>query len=293
MHYKGEIKMEANSGSLYKYKTNIFKVALNLFFIILSILMLLPFYWMLITAFKPDDQLLIKEFSQLFPKRLTIKSFIDAWINVDFLRLYINSLIIALVSTVSTIFISSLAGYSFAKYKFKLSKLFFILVLATMMIPFQVIMIPLYILIVKLGWQNTYQAIFFPQLASGFGVFLMRQFIETIPNDLLDAARIEGCSEFKIYWKIVMPLIKPVTATLGLFTFMWSWDNFLWPLVVIESEEMRTIPLGIAMVTQMAGARVQQNQLMAISIIGMVPVLIVFLLLQKYFVKGIVMSGFK
>jgi len=293
MHRKGEIKMEANSGFLYKHKKVIFKVALNVFFIFLSILILLPFYWMVITAFKPDDQVLIRSLSQLFPKRLTIKPFIDAWINVDFPGLYINSLIVALVSTVSAIFISSLAGYSFAKYKFKLSKLFFILVLATMMIPFQVIMIPLYLLIVKLGWQNTYQAIFFPQLASGFGVFLMRQFIEGIPNDLLDAARIEGCSEFKIYWKIVMPLIKPVTATLGLFTFMWSWDNFLWPLIVIESEEMRTIPLGIAMVTQMAGARVQYNQLMAISIIGMIPVLIVFLFLQKYFVKGIVMSGLK
>lgn len=283
--------MEKNS-IRHAVRLRLSRSLLTLVYLALSFAMLLPFIWMVSTAFKPDDQVLTV-IPQLIPKKFTIQAFVLAWTNVDFPHLYANSLIIAVISTIATLAVCSTAGFAFAKYQFRLKEICFVLILCTMMIPFQVTMIPLYLIVSKLHWQNTYQGVLFPQLASAFGVFLMRQFMETVPTELMEAARIDGASEFKIFRRIMLPLIKPVIATLGLFTFMWSWDSFLWPLIVIDSAAKRTVPLGIAMVTQMAGQRVLYNQLMAISIFGMVPVLIVFMLLQRHFVQGVVMSGLK
>ena len=178
---------------------------------------------------------------------------------------------------------SSLAGFAFAKYRFPGRELLFYLILATMMIPFFVTLIPVFFIVRQLGWIDTYQGLVVPGLTSAYGIFLMRQFILTLPDELIDAARIDGASELMIYWRIVVPLVKPALATLGTFTFIASWNNFLWPLLVLNSRELMTLPLGVNSLRSLYADNT--NLLMAGTAVAVVPMLLVFVFLQRYFIK--------
>lgn len=220
-------------------------------------------------------------------------------------RLFFNSAFVALSVTFLQLFFNSLAAYTFAKRRFPGRDFLFLLLLGTMMIPGQVTMIPSYLIIKHIplaggnnllgmggsGWLDTYWALIVPGAVSAFGIFLLRQYMKGIPDDLLDAARIDGASEFRIYRKIVMPLSKPALAAMGIFTFNYVWEDFLWPLIVISSEEMRTLPLGLALFV--VKNRTVWDLLMAGSVVATIPVLVMFLIFQRQFIQGIALSGMK
>ena len=201
-----------------------------------------------------------------------------------YLRNILNSLIVASTVTLTTVFLASLTGFGLAKYKFKGRHFVFMMILATIMIPFEVIMIPLYLIVTKLGLQNSYAGLIAPFLVTAFGIFLMRQFYITFPDEILDAARIDGASEPMIFLKIILPNSIPALATLAVLTFKSQWDNLLWPLLVAQSEEMKTIPLYIVRFT--AEKYTDEGALMAVAAIASIPILILFLTLSKHFIGG-------
>jgi len=201
-----------------------------------------------------------------------------------YLRNILNSLIVASTVTLTTVFLASLTGFGLAKYKFKGRHFVFMMILATIMIPFEVIMIPLYLIVTKLGLQNSYAGLIAPFLVTAFGIFLMRQFYVPFPDEILDAARIDGASEPMIFLKIILPNSIPVIATLAVLTFKSQWDNLLWPLLVAQSEEMKTIPLYIVRFT--AEKYTDEGALMAVAAIASIPILILFLTLSKHFIGG-------
>jgi multiple sugar transport system permease protein len=220
-------------------------------------------------------------------------------------RLFFNSAYVAIAVTLIQLFTASLAAYTFAKRRFPGRDALFILTLGTMMIPGQVTLIPTYIILKQIpffggndwlgqgghGWLDSYWGLIIPQGASAFAIFLLRQYMTTVPNDLLDAARIDGASEFRIFAQIVMPLCRPALAALAIFSFSYQWDNFYWPLVIVSSEALRTLPLGLALFV--VRNRTVWDLLMAGSVVATLPVVVVFLLFQKHFVQGISMSGLK
>ncbi len=267
------------------------KSFLYLFMLFLIVIMMAPFAWMISTSFKrPED---VYKFPPVWiPEKPTLTNYPTVFNDVPFLRFFFNSLLVASTVTIGCVFTSSLAGFAFAKYDFFARDKFFIIVLSTMMIPFQVTLIPFYIMMRRFRLIDTYWALIIPGLNSAFGIFLMRQFIMNIPNELLDAARIDGCSEFRIYWRIILPLSKAALGTLSIFIFMWSWDSFLWPIIVINRLEMKTIPLGLMMFDQFYGGP-RQHLIMAGTTMAVLPVLLVFLFVQKQFVKGITLTGLK
>ena len=270
------------------------RVAIGILIVAVALVMLIPFAWMVSTAFKITPEV-VKIPPTLIPDDPTLENFPLSWNSAPFGRFYINSLIVTSVITLSVMFLASLTGFALAKYKFRGREFVFFYFLGTMIVPFEVIMIPLFYLMHQINLVDTYPGIILPSMLTAFGIFLMRQFITTIPDDLLDAARIDGCGEFWIYWNIILPLTKPAMATLLIFTFMWNWDDFLWPLVIIQSTKMQTIPLGLSMFAARfeIQAALTWNLIMAATLISIIPVIAVFLFMQKYFVKGITLSGLK
>jgi multiple sugar transport system permease protein len=257
----------------------------------LGVLMILPLLWMISLASRPLSQVFVLPVT-LIPEKFALFDSIDSAMHrLPVTRFYFNSLFIATVTTLSQLFFCSLAGFAFAKYKFRGREILFTLVLATGMIPFMAIVIPLFIVVRDLGWLDSYTGLIIPSLVSPFGIFLMRQFISGMPDELLDAARIDGAREIGIYFRIVLPLIKPALATLAIFAFLASWDSFLWPLVVVNRTELYPLTLGLG---KFQGEHFTVwNELMAVAFISVLPSLIVFILFQRYFVKGIVLSGIK
>ncbi|MBI2251624.1 MAG: carbohydrate ABC transporter permease [Armatimonadetes bacterium] len=250
------------------------------FLIILAVIILFPFIWMLSTALKPAEELFSLP-ARIIPKHFAFENFKIAWSSAPFSRFFINSLIVALSATFITLIFSSLAGFAFAKYNFKGKEFLFICFLATLMIPFQVILIPNFIILAKLK----------PTCAEAFGIFLIRQYLYSIPNELMESARIDGCSELRIYWKIILPLMSPVLAVITIFSFMWRWNDFIWPLIVIDQEKMFTLQLGLA---RFKGEYfVEWSHIMAMGILSIIPILLIFIFCQKYFVQGISLTGSK
>lgn len=253
--------------------------------------MAIPYLWMLVTSIKPLHEI------QAFPpsfivREPTLEPYRDLFRMVPMMRYLFNSLYVAGMITLYIVFATSLAGYAFAKHRFwGRDKLFWIFV-GSLMIPWQVNIIPGFVITRNLGWLNTYRGLIIPSMAwCAFGIFLNRQFIYSIPNDLIEAAKIDGCSEFMIYRKVILPLIKPVMATLAIFTFLQQWNNFVWPLVIIHRSEMRTIPLALAVLTGQFGANF--GMVMAGAVVATLPMLVVYLLFQKYIIKGVTMTGLK
>jgi len=252
--------------------------------------MLVPFLWMLSTSLKADEYVLSMP-PQLIPRPLTTRSYTQLAELFPIGRMFFNSAFVAVLTTLGQILTCSMAAYAFARIQFKGSNVLFLLYLATLMIPSQVTITPLFILMRYLGWINTYQGLILPGVFSAFGTFMLRQFFLTLPKELEEAAFIDGASHWTVYRRIILPLAMPALATLGVFSFMGSWNAFLWPLFVVRDLEMMTLPVGLS--TLHGRWLTRWNLVMAGSVITVLPMLLVYLLAQKYFVRGVVMSGIK
>ena len=262
-------------------------------FAIVAAVWLFPILFQVTTSFKSLEETYLAV-QTVFPRTWTLRAFRDAFSLIPLVHFYMNSLIVAAVVTVCVLATSTLAAYSFAKHRFFGKTVLFLFILSTMMVPFQVVMIPLYIIMKNLHLHNSYAGLILPGIGSAFGIFLMTQFMKTIPDDLIDAARIDGVREIGIFWRVILPLSMAATATLAIFTFLWNWDSFLWPLIVTDSEKLRTLPVGMVFFQQTAGGyTIKYPHVMAISILAMFPTTVVFLFLQKYFVKAITLTGIK
>ncbi|MPY53611.1 carbohydrate ABC transporter permease [Streptomyces acidicola] len=227
----------------------------------------------------------------LWPDSPQFQNYAQLFEQAPFGRFIVNSVVVAGAITLAHLAFDPLVGYVFAKFRFPFRNTLFLAILATLMIPFFVRMIPLYVMMSDLGWLDSYQALILPFLMDGFGIFLMRQFIQPIPDDLIQAARVDGAGEFTIYWRIVLPQTKPALAVLGLFTFVFQWNEFLWPLVTTSDEEMRTIPVGL---TRFSEEHFQLWHLTAAgSVIAFLPTALLLILSQRYFVRGITLTGLK
>ena len=255
-----------------------------------ALVMVFPLYWMFATAVRPRKELFSGHFD-LLPSQLVWSNFSEAWGKLPFTQFYINSFAIAIIAVVVTVFINLLCGYTFAKYKFWGRDVLFLLLISTLMIPIQVIMVPEFLIVSKLGWVNTYWGVLVPRAAEAFGIFMVRQFMVSIPDELIEAARLDGAGEFTIFRRVVLPLSWPVIAVLTIFTFMWRWNDFAWPLVVLQDRASYTVPLGLSL---MKGQYYTDwTGLMGMSLVSIVPILLVFIFFQRYFIQGIASTGIK
>jgi ABC-type glycerol-3-phosphate transport system permease component len=266
------------------------KTILYLLLFFFGALMVMPFYWMMVTSFQTPQKLITFP-PTWWPSPPTLEHFRSAIAQAPFLLYYRNSLIVAAISVGCSILFGLFAGYAFAVYRFPLQGFFFILILSTLMVPIQVTSVSLYILMARFGWIDTFPGILAPNIASAFGVFFMRQTIRGMPLDLIDAARIDGAGEIRIVLTIITPLVKGVIATIALILFIDSWNDFLWPVIVINSQALRTIPVGIAFFKD--PYRISFGPLMAATSIATVPMILIYLFVQRYIIKGIATTGLK
>ena len=255
------------------------------------VLVLTPFVWMLLGSVKTDGELR-RNPPTWWPQEATWENFRELFTRLDFAQFFTNSLVVALAVTLGNLVFCSMLGYAFAKIDFVGRTWLFRIVLATLMIPGMVTLVPLFVLVSQLGMVNTYWGLILPFLAGPFGVFLMRQFMLGIPDELIDAARVDGAGELRIFWQVVMPLCKPALATLAILTFLASWNNFLWPLVVASTEDMYTLPVALALYS-VGQNQTQYGLLLAGAVVVLLPILVVFLLLQRHFVQGLATTGLK
>ena len=253
-----------------------------------SIVMAFPFVWMLLSSFKCLRELFRFNF---WPQGWRLANYQEVILNTQFPRWFMNSMVVAGISTVSVLFFCSLVGYTLTKLRFPGKEFIFLLILSTLMIPTEMLVIPWYVMATEYGWVNTFWGIAFPGLIPAFGVFLMRQFFQSLPRDLFDAGRVDGVSEFGLYWRVGLPLVGPGLAALGIFNFVGNWNAFLWPLIVAKSPSMRTIPVGVALFSGEAGTA--WNLIMASAALAVIPVLIVFFIFQRQIIEGVVLPGVK
>jgi len=266
------------------------KTSVYLFLTVGSLIMMLPFLWMLSTSFK-DEVSALQMPPRWIPKPAHPENYIEAWNRAPFSRYFFNSFFIAVTTTIGEVVTTIFAAYAFAKMNFFGKKVLFTIFLGTLMIPGQMLLVPNYVTIKKIGWYNTYWALIIPWTVSVFGIFLLRQFFRTIPDELWDAARIDGCSRFRYIWQVVVPLSRPGIATVALFKFIGSWNAFLWVLIMTDKVELRTVPVGLRFFMSDVGTN--YPLLMAASTMAIVPVLILFLFTQKQFIQGITRTGLK
>lgn len=255
-------------------------------------LMVLPFLWMLSTSLKAQEYILQTP-PQLIPNPITLESYTGLAERIDLARTFFNSAFVALVGTAGQIVISAMSAYAFARLEWPGRNQVFLLYLTTMMIPAVVMVIPQFILVRNLGWMNTYAALIVPGLFSAFGTFLLRQAFLTIPKDFEEAAFVDGANHFTIFWRIIMPLSLPSLATLGVFSFMGYWNNYLYPLFVARRDEVMTLPIALATLQAGPRALTEWNMVMAGSVITVLPILVAYLLAQRWFVSGAISSGIK
>jgi multiple sugar transport system permease protein len=273
-----------------KYSITILDILRYVILSLLAIVVFFPLLWLVLSSFKGAAEIW-RSPPTLFPENFTLSGYRDLFKKMPYGRYFLNSVFVAIVSTGISLFTSSLAGYIFAKIRFKGSGNIFVIVLACMMIPGQITIIPNYMTIQFLGLFDTYLALILPQGITVFGIFLMRQNMLSFPTDYIEAARMDGFSEFRIFLTIVLPLNVPAISALAIFSFRGSWDSLLWPLIMTASTEMRTLPVGIAGLTTVQSPIMEL--ILPASTISVVPVLIVFFIFQKRFVQGITMSGLK
>ncbi len=254
--------------------------------------MLMPFLWMVCISFMPNEQIFHYP-PTMIPNPFTTKSYINVIEALNIKQYFLNSLIVSATTTIGQIIISAMAGYAFARMNFKLKEPLFILILITMMVPPQVNIIPLFFIMRELNWIDTYQGLIVPGLFGGFGVFMMRQWFKSLPKEIEEAAKIDGCNSFTTFFKIALPLAIPAMATLGIFTFISTWNSFMWPLIITNSDTMRTLPLGLANFKGSFREITQWGELMAYSVVCCIPVILIFLAGKKYFINDILGGGVK
>lgn len=273
-----------------KFKIALKKALIYLILIIGVVIVGFPFFWMVMSSLKPLDEVILFP-PTIFPTKWLFSNYVEAWRSAPFARYFLNTALVASLVTVSVLVTSSLAAYAFALMDFKGRSFIFTLFLATMMVPYEVALIPNFVLIRKLGWYNTYAALIIPWSCNAFSVFLLRQFFLNIPKDLFDAAKIDGCGNFEMLWRIAIPLSTPAILTVSLFSFLGSWNALLWPLVVTSSEEMRVLQVGLAVFMREEGT--QYHLLMAAATFTIVPIVLLYFFFQRRFIEGIVLSGIK
>ena len=250
--------------------------------------MLFPFVWMVLTSLKPFQEV----FSlNLLPSNPTLANYVQLFSRTLFPRWFLNSTIVAAITVASVLFFDSLVGYTLAKLPFPGKNVVFVLILSTLFVPTEMLVLPWYQMSAQYGWLDTYWGILFPGIMTAFGVFLMRQAFATLPDELLDAGRIDGLSEFGIFLRIALPLVKPSLAALAILTFIGNWNAYLWPLIVSESREMYTLPVGLSLFSGEVGA--QWNLITAGSAVAVIPMMIVFIIFQRHILEGVVRSGLK
>ena len=258
-----------------------------------ALFMMLPFFWMLSAAVKRREDIFVLP-PIWIPEEILWQNFVDVWTQVPMAQAYVNSLKIAGLVTIFTLLTSSLAAYAFAKIEFPGKRISFATLMATIMIPSQATLIPVYILMSRIGWIDTHWPLIVPPaLTNAFGVFLLRQFFMGVPDDLIDAARIDGANPFQIYLRVAVPIIRPAIMTLAIFTFLGNWNAFLTPLIYINSKELWTVPLLIANFQDAYGVETEWGLLMAASSLALIPVLIVYVSAQRYFIEGVALTGLK
>ncbi len=253
-----------------------------------GIVMIMPIAYMLSASFKFPYE--VTELN-LIPKEPTLENYSYVLSDSRFPTWFLNSLVIAIATTVSNVFFDALVGYTLCKFTFRGRYIVFIAILSTLMIPTEMLVIPWYLMSQQFGWLDSYWGIMFPGMMTAFGVFLMKQFFESVPDDFLEAARIDGLNEFQIWWTVAMPLVKPALAALAIFVFLGNWTAFIWPLIVTNSVEMYTLPVGLT--TFAVEQAVEWELIMTGAAISVLPTLIVFLVFQRYIIQGVVMAGLK
>lgn len=257
----------------------------------IALIMLFPLLWLISTALKSPTENIFQFPPQLLPNQPTLDNFVRVWQTNPFGQYLFNSTLVAVLTVSLNLLFCALAAYPLARLEFRGRELIFSAVISTIMIPFQIVMIPLYILTVQLGIRNTYIGLIFPEIASAFGIFLLRQAFQSVPKEMEEAARIDGCSELGLWWHVMLPAIRPALVTLAIFVFIGSWSDFLWPLIVLDRPELYTLPLGVA---TLAGTFSLDWRLIAAgSVISIAPVLLFFLILQRYIVPTESGSGVK
>lgn len=274
-------------------RTRAIRLMWFLFALLLTVSFAFPMYFMFSSSFKSDTEVMAHPVHWLPEDFQGLTQFSRAFDAVPLLGYFFNSTLMASVDVVVTVIFSALAGYGFAKFNFPGKRWLFLFILSTIMVPFQVLVVPLFIEIHALHWDDTYYGLIIPGIMNAFGVFMMRQFAYAIPNELLDAARIDGASEFRIFWQVVLPLLGPASASLATIIFLFSWNNFLWPLVVVKSEAYTTIPIGLTAFAQPHSTEPQWAMIMAISTLATLPVAVLFVFFQRYFIEGLILSGLK
>ena len=255
-------------------------------------IMVLPFLWMLSTSLKPQ-QYILSATPQLIPDPLTFESYTQLAERISLFRVAFNSTFVAVVTTVGQIIIAAMAAYAFSRMRWRGRDTVFVLYLATLMIPAVVLVIPQFILVRSLGWVNSYAALIIPGLFSAFGVFLLRQSFLGMPKDFEEAAFVDGANHLVIFWRIILPLSQPALATLAVFSFMGSWNAYLWPLFTARREEVMTLPVALATLQAGPRALTEWNMVMAGSVVAVLPILLVYLFAQRWFVRGVISSGIK
>jgi putative chitobiose transport system permease protein len=257
----------------------------------IAIVMLIPLVWLISTSLKSPTEDIFQFPPQLLPSQPTLQNFVEVWQTNPFGRYLLNSTLVAVLTVCLNLLLCSLAAYPLARLDFRGRDGIFTAIVATIMIPFQIVMIPLYILTVQLGLKNSYLGIIFPAIASAFGIFLLRQAFQGVPKELEEAARMDGCSELGLWWCVMLPSVRPALVTLAIFVFIGSWSDFLWPLIVLDDPNYYTLPLGVA---SLAGTFSLDWRLIAAgSVISVAPILLFFLGMQRYIVPTETGSGVK
>jgi len=258
--------------------------------IIVAYLIIFPLLWIVVSSFKPQRELFIYP-PKLLPMRPTIQNYIESLKYGDWLLYFRNTCFVAVVRTVLMVVINTMAGYALSKFIFRGRDAIFYSMIATLMIPLQVIMVPIFLLLKSLGMLNTLWGIIIPPSATPTGVFLTRQYMLSIPNSMIEAARIDGGGEWFIFRRIIFPLSQPIVATVGIFSFMWSWNDFLWPFIVISTSKLNTLQLALA--NFVGQYQINWGSLLAMTVITMIPMIVVFILFQRSFIRGMTAGGVK
>lgn len=253
-------------------------------------MMLFPFLWMVLSTFKAPEEILLRP-PTFFPKNFILENYTKVWKEVNFSVFFKNSIILAFTIVIIQLYTSSLIGYVLAKFKFRGNKLMFTLILSSMMIPATVTLIPMYQLMVTFGWIGSYKSIILPACLTTFGIFLIRQFAVSIPNDLIEAARIDGAGEFKIFHKIIIPTLRPPLAALFILQFLGEWDSFLWPYLMLNDSKKFTLPIGLSLFNRQW--YVDYASVMTGACISIMPIIIIYMFFQKQFISGIAFNGLK
>jgi ABC-type glycerol-3-phosphate transport system permease component len=273
-----------------KFSTRLWVISVTALLVLGVVITMAPYVYMISSTFKRNTEIFAIPFT-LWPRKPTMLGIIKLFEEFPFGRWFVNSIFMASTRTAISIFLSALAGFAFAKYYFKFKNVLFVFVIATALIPIQAVLIPLFIEMVTFRWINTYWAIIVPFAVTAFYIFLMRQYMLAVPSELIDAARIDGAGEFRIFWQVAMPIMKPAVAVVGILSFTGAWNDYLWPLIVLQSEELYTTNLGVA--TMVGPYKVEYGTIMAGSFLGTLPIIIAFFLMQRQFIAGLTAGALK